>query len=527
MSKPQTLIELLQDRAVHDPGASALTFQDTSHSFGDLWGAVSRVASNLCRRGLERHSRVVVALPNGLEFLAVFYGIQRAGGVPVPTFPGSGSNRLQDLARRCTAETIIVGDLRQDDEKTDGTAELIAAEALLSSEVDATAESIDFPTIAPDDLAYIQFTSGSTGDPKGVQLSHANALINIRQLTAGFEITPQDVFVSWLPAYHDMGLVLMTMVPFSLGARLMLLPASLRSLRPWLAAIDKYRGTFTAAPDFGYRMALRVQQDREGHDLSSLRVALNAAEPVRAGTIEAFERTFDLQNVMIAGYGLAEATVGVCAWQPGKPPLVDATGSVSVGQPFPEVELAILRGEKLVGPGELGEILVKSPANTRGYWDEVSGDELFTQDGSLRTGDLGYRDSDGYLFVVGRLKQMIIQAGRNIAPREVEEIVDALPFVRRSAAVGIDRGDTAGEQLYVFAELRAKAKPESVTCREHVVEIVDLINSHLGLRPGRAYLAAPRTIPFTANGKVRYGELKDAHSSGRLRQNGRLWYPEW
>jgi acyl-CoA synthetase (AMP-forming)/AMP-acid ligase II len=159
MSKPQTLIELLQDRAVHDPGASALTFQDTSHSFGDLWGAVSCVASNLCRRGLERHSRVVVALPNGLEFLAVFYGIQRAGGVPVPTFPGSGSNRLQDLARRCTAETIIVGDLRQDDEKTDGTAELIAAEALLSSEVDATAESIDFPTIAPDDLAYIQFTS--------------------------------------------------------------------------------------------------------------------------------------------------------------------------------------------------------------------------------------------------------------------------------------------------------------------------------------------------------------------------------
>jgi len=338
-----------------------------------------------------------------------------------------------------------------------------------------------------------------------------------------------------------------------------------------------HHGTFSAAPDFGYRAALRLAanvrpalpsapvetglpRDRTPPDLSSLRVALNAAEPVRASTIEAFETAFGLESVMIAGYGLAEATVGVSAWQAGRAPLVDKKGSVSVGQPFPKVDIAILGDDGLVEPGELGEILVRSPANTRGYWSGGSGDrillgaeiqdseevghgspspsamplaarsdtaDLFWKDGFLRTGDLGYLDAAGNLFVAGRLKQIIIQAGRNIAPREVEEIVDTLPYVRRSAAVGIDRGDDAGEQLYVLAEMREGSKPEDAPFRDRVVAIVDAIHRDLGLRPGRVYLTAPRTIPYTANGKVRYGELKASYRSGRLKDEGKLWYPAW
>jgi acyl-CoA synthetase (AMP-forming)/AMP-acid ligase II len=406
-----------------------------------------------------------------------------------------------------------------------GPACTLSAESLLTDDDDGSG---DFPYVGASDTAYIQFTSGTTGEPKGVQLSHDNVLVNIRQLTAGFGITAEDIFVSWLPAYHDMGLVLMTMVPMALGARLILLPASLRSLRPWLSTIEEHRGTFTAAPDFGYRMALRGADTTDLSDLASLRVALNAAEPVRASTIDSFEGTYGLEGVMIAGYGLAEATVGVSAWEPGKEPLVDEKGVVSVGKPFPEVAISILRGNHLLGHGELGEIVVRSPANTRGYWEEEAAtSELFAADGYIRTGDLGYHDAEGNLFVAGRLKQMILQAGRNIAPREVEEIVDSLPFVRRSAAVGVDRGDAAGEQLYIFTEMREGSKPDDEICRDRVVSIVDSIHSHLGLRPGRVYLTARRTIPFTANGKVRYIELKEAYQLGLLREQGKLWYPEW
>jgi acyl-CoA synthetase (AMP-forming)/AMP-acid ligase II len=520
---------MLAARARRDPEKEAFSFNGKSVSWETLWHHIRVCAGHLVQQDVSRGDRVILALPNGPEFLAWFYGVQRAGGIAVPTFPGSGPRRLEMLAKRCDARVIVAEQL-----PTSGATETDSSPRphyLAADSARARAESVasDLSGRAPepDDLAYIQFTSGTTGDPKGVQLSHANVLENIDQLIAGFEITADDVFVSWLPAYHDMGLVLMTMVPLSLGARLILLPASLRSLRPWLEAIAEHRGTFTASPDFGYRAALRLVRAPRP-DLSSLRVALNAAEPVRAGTIESFERTFDLDAVMIAGYGLAEATVGVSAWTPQNPPKIDAAGNVSVGEPFPHVEVAILGENELLEPNQQGEILVRSPANTRGYWGiDDPNEQPFWDEGFIKTGDLGYLDDDGDLFIVARLKQMIIQAGRNIAPREVEEIVDAQPFVRRSAAVGIDRGDEAGEQLYVFVEMRAGARPRDGECRGRVVAIVEAIHRDLGLRPGRVYLTSPRTIPFTPNGKVRYGQLKRAYNSGRLRDEGKLWYPEW
>ena len=517
---------MLAWRAAETPETIAFTFGASSPTFAELWAEISGFASALAGRGIGRGDRVLLALPNGPEFFAVFYGIQRSGGTAVPVFPGSSAERIADLARISGARAVVLEE-RLEPEVADRVGDLVTAGGaeLLTPAAGEEARPADPPGPGPDDLAYIQYTSGSTGDPKGVQLSHANLLINIRQLIAGMEITASDVFVSWLPVFHDMGLVLMTMVPFSLAAELVLLPTSLRNIRNWLEAIQRHRGTFTAAPDFAYRLALRAGGR---HDLSSLRVALNAAEPVRASTLERFATTFGLDHVMMPGYGLAEATVGVCMWPPSTEVAVDERGFPSVGPPFPEVELRILGEEGPVGTGEVGEVLVRSPANTRGYLDDPAGTaELFWQDGFLRTGDLGYLDAAGRLTIVGRKKNIIIHSGRNLAPSEIEQAADEAREVRLAAAVGVDRGGDAGEQAYVFAEARAGDSLADEDRRALATGIVQRVHQRLGVRPGRVYLLRPRTIPLTANGKVRHQALKRAYLDGSLREAGVILFPDW
>jgi acyl-CoA synthetase (AMP-forming)/AMP-acid ligase II len=324
-----------------------------------------------------------------------------------------------------------------------------------------------------------------------------------------------------------MGLILMTMVPMLLARPMVLMPTSVRSISNWMTTIAEHRATFTAAPDFAYRLAVRYLRG-ERPDVSSLRVALNAAEPVRAGTVAEFERTFGLGHVMAPAYGLAEATVGVSMWGPGEAILADERGCVSIGRPFPEIAIRIETENGLADPGDLGEIVISSPANTRGYWNNNEATRaLLTDDGSIRTGDLGYLDRDGNLFMVSRLKNIIIQAGRNIAPGEVEEEVEGLGFVRRAAAVGIDRGGTEGEQMWVFVEPIVEKARASEAYDEMVIEVVSAVHDRLGLRPGRVCLIEPRTIPMTANGKLKHAALRESYLDGTLRTEKKILHPRY
>jgi len=522
------LLDMLAYRAEHSPTKIAFTFNDQPCSFGDLWRNINRFAVFLFQRGIKRNECVILSLPNSAEFFFAFYGTQLAGCIAVPIFPQSGMGRVFALAGLCDAKTIVL--------PLDLPAQKILEYRKAASNRDLSLvtvqESYSFPdkfsppNIQPEDVAFIQYTSGSTGSPKGVMLTHHNLLTNIRQMIAGMEITERDIFVSWLPVYHDMGLILKTMVPFYLGAETHLLPTDLRNVRSWLAMIQSKKATFTAAPDFAYRLVAR-RVDQGEFDLSSLRVALNAAEPVRPSTIEAFEQTFNLKNVMTAGYGLAEATVGVSMSKPSTPIRLDQQNLVSVGKPFSDVFIKIAEDGKQLQAGEVGEITIRSTANSTGYYNNpYETTKLFLKDGYILTGDLGYLDEDGYLYIIGRKKNTIKHLGRTIAPQEIEELMDAMRGIRFSAAVGIDRGGMEGEQVYVFAELRNQEISPGDLFDLNLTMVEDF-HQHMGFRPARIFFLKPHAIPLTHNGKIQYGKLREIYLAGTLRQQGLILFPEY
>jgi acyl-CoA synthetase (AMP-forming)/AMP-acid ligase II len=525
-----TLIEMLEYRATETADRIAFTFDQRNCTYRQMWEWVNGFAAHLLNLGVGRADRVVVVLPNGSEFFSAFYGVQRAGAIAVPVFPGLGPAHILSMAQLCRARAIVIPSTTPQAQLATLRAQARGQELDVVTVLEGTQQRTEatFPQIEPDDVAFIQYTSGSTGNPKGVQLSHQNLLTNAGQMITGMEITDSDIFVSWLPVYHDMGLILMTMVPFLLAADLVLLPTSLRDIGSWLDAIQRHDATFTAAPDFAYRLCVRHVKNPKDYDLSSLRVALNAAEPVRARTIAEFERAFGLKNVMTAGYGLAETTVGVSMASPQTPVKIGQRGSVSVGPPFPGIDLKIVQEGRLLGPGEIGEILVSSPANSRGYYDNPEETRrLFWGSGYIHTGDLGYLDEEGHLFIMGRKKNTIIHAGRTLYPQEIQELVDTVPRVRYSAAVGIDRGRIEGEQVYLFAEIRSPETTTEGELQATVLQIVNSFHDRFGLRPGRVYLVKPRTIPLTHNGKIQHARLGELYLEGSLRAAGQLVYPEY
>ena len=530
MLEVRTLLDMLAYRAQNTPEQTAFTYADQPTAFGGLWRCVNQFGTYLQQQSVNPGDRVVIALPNGPDFFSAFYGTLRAGAIAAPIFPDSSPERMLAMMALCGARRLVVPSDLTEAQREELKQQMAGRpfDAITVGESQNCAPETPFPSAQPEDVAFIQYTSGSTGNPKGVQLSHRNLITNIRQLIAGFRMTPAERVVSWLPVYHDMGLILMTMAPFYLGAQLTLLPTSLRNTHDWLEAIAQHRGTFTAAPDFAYRLCLQRARQPQRYDLSSLRVALNAAEPVRAQTIRGFERAFGLDRVMIAGYGLAEATVGVSAWPPQTPMKVDAQGHVSVGRPFPGVEVTILQDSHPAAPGVIGEIAIRSPANTRGYYRNAAAtQDLFWQAGAILSGDLGYIDADGDLFVVGRSKNIIIHAGHTVYPEDIAEVVEAAPRVRRAAAVGVDKGGHEGEQVYVFAEVRGRRNTPDDQFEDMVIDIVRRFQTRFGFRPGRVYLVKPRTIPMTYNAKLQHQQLREQYVSRQLFDEGRILFPNY
>jgi acyl-CoA synthetase (AMP-forming)/AMP-acid ligase II len=507
-----TLTEMMRRRSALSPGQQYFRLYDETVTYGRLWEQSGRYAAALARAGIGPGDKICLIYPTCAEFFYTFFGALRIGAVPVPLYPTLGVETTAAIFR--DSEAIAVTTIGWFRTGVDESCALAPNVRMVLEPPDLDVDAPAPPTAAAkaDDLAFLQYTSGSTGRPRGVMLTHANVVSTIHFMAEAAGITVEDRVVSWLPLYHDMGLIGCAFTPPLLGTPIWLLPPDLRSPRQWLSLVTEIRATFTVSPDFGYRNCVRNVRDTTGLDLTSLKAALSGAEPVRLSTIEAFESHFGLKRVISPCYGLAEATLAVAIWPRGVPLRLDPSGRfLSVGQPCRDVSVRILApldegtGERAVGVE--GEICVKSPGVMKGYYNNPEATaKVLMPGGWLRTGDLGFVDAEGYLFVTGRLKDLIILGGQNVVPADIEEVVDRVNGVRYSAAVGIDSERTGTQRLHVVAEVRSE-DAASDDFHDLIREITSRVHRVSGHRPARVILVRSSTIPKTSSGKIQHSRL--------------------
>lgn len=521
-------------------------------TYGHLVDAAGAVAQGLLEQGLRRHETVALMLPTGADFFFSFFGVLFAGGIPVPLYPPVRMDQIEEYARRqiailrkadarfLVASGRVEGLARLLRPLVPGLSDVTTFEAL--SLTSAERPKVD---LRAEDPALIQFTSGSTGLPKGVLLAHENVLANIRAIGQAARIGPADVGVSWLPLYHDMGLIGTWLGALYFGIPITILSPLTFLTRPerWLWAIHYHRGTLSAAPNFAYELCVRKIDERaiEGLDLSSWRIAFNGAEPVSPETLARFTKRFApygfRKETFFPVYGLAESSVALTFPPVGRPPRIDAVVRerfernqkaepappaepsplrfVSCGLPLPGHEVRIVdeSGDE-VGERVEGSVQFRGPSTMRGYYRDPETTEKTFHDGWCDTGDLAYR-AEGELFVTGRRKDIIIKAGRNLYPQEVEEIVGEIPGIRkgRVAAFGITDPEMGTEKLVVVAETRAE---KGEARRRLVAAVMERVAAETDVRPDIVSLVPPDTIPKTSSGKLRRAALQAAYLKGEM-----------
>jgi fatty-acyl-CoA synthase len=513
-----TLADLVARRAAADPESLYFTLFGTPLTAARLHATSLRYAGALRERGLGPGDKVAIILPTCEEFFFTFFGALAMGAVPVPLYPTLAPELKARVLRSAEARAIVTIDWFRADVEA-ARAEAPDVRHLLTPDALETASAIAAPIRADEDgVCFLQYTSGSTSVPCGVVLSHRNVMWTVQMMVEAVGVTPRDWLVSWLPLYHDMGLIGLAFGALYMGARLVLLPPDLRDPRPWLQAITDHRARITVSPDFGYRNCLRHIHDPKEFDLSSLRMALSGAEPVRLSTISAFQERFGVGDIFSPAYGLAEATLAVAVWPSGRPVRTDPSGRfVSVGPPCRgvRVEIAAPDGPRRAAPGEVGEILVQSPGVMQGYYRDPEATAVVLRDGWLHSGDLGFLDAEGYLFITGRIKDLIIVRGQNVVPSDIEEAADHVPGVRYSAAIGIESERTGTQRLHVVAEVRGDGLTSEELSRI-AQDVTQAVRRKSGLRPARVLLVQPQTIPKTSSGKIQRAALAAMVAEGRV-----------
>ncbi len=529
-------------------------------SYAALHQEAAAVAAGLIAHDVMPGETVAIMLPTCRAYFATFAGVVLAGAVPVPVYPPARPSQLADHLRRTTGilanaratmlvtvpEAVTLGHLLRSN--VESLRHVVVPESLTGATEDV------LPRPRADDLALVQYTSGSTGQPKGVALTHRNLLANIRVMGQAAAASGSDTFLSWLPLYHDMGLIGAWLGCMYFGVPVVVMSPQSFLIRPsrWLWAIHANRATMSAGPNFAYELCLAKVRDAEieGLDLSSWRLAYNGAEPVSPATIERFADRFApygfRSEAMTPVYGLAESSVGLAFPPLGRGPLIDRIRRdafvrfgraepaepgapedlrfVACGQPLPGHEIRIVdaAGNEL-GDRREGRIEFRGPSATAGYFNNVPATRALFHDDWLDTGDLGYV-ADADLYVTGRVKDVIIRAGRNLHPAELEEAVGNLKDVRKGCVAVFASPDPSGgpERLVVMAETRATRDDARAALRSEIAATaVDL----LGVAPDDVVLAPPRTVLKTSSGKIRRAASQAIYQAGKIGARPRaVWW---
>jgi len=570
MESFSSLVALLGHRAASQPDDRAYVFlsdrgvEEAAISFRQLHDAAHALAARLT--GAARPGdRALLMFPPGIEFLIAFFGCQIARVIAVPMMvPRRQSARDSSAAIVTDCEPAVVLTspamaLREDLRTRLGGDRI---RWLLVELGEADGGVIDLPPPNAQDIAFLQYTSGSTSDPKGVAVSHANLLANLEMIRLSLGNTRQSTCVNWVPLYHDMGLILNALQTFYVGALCVLMAPNGFMQRPlnWLRAIGTYRAEFACGPNFGFDLCVsRYRADLLANvDLSSWKVALNGAEPVHAETVRRFRETFSPHgfspDAVFPAYGMAEATLLIAGGHRGggcvmrevsrshlqahavRAPLdaADLQMLVGCGHALVDERIAIVdpvTNEPLPWD-RVGEIWVTGANVARAYWQNeeatrlglharIAGSDIGT--GWLRTGDLGFLDSTGELFITGRIKDLIIIRGNNHYPQDIEATVQALhPALRRNGGAAFSVPDQEDEVLVIVQEIERTERN-----RIDPAEITDLVRGGVAdgheLFARHVVLIRPGTLPRTTSGKIQRSLTRRLWLEDRLDVVGTVW----
>lgn len=578
----RTLVEMLQLRSQHSPHQTAFIFladgdaAEMPITYREL-DRRARAIGAVLRQELSPGDRAVLLYQPGLDYVAGFFGCLYAGVIAVPAYPPNPVRPKPTLPRILTivtdsqAAAVLTNAslLAKSDSLFELAPELARPRWLRTESLPAgIEENWQAPAIEPDSVAFLQYTSGSTGHPRGVMISHGNLLNNSQLICQGFAITAPDRGIIWLPPYHDMGLIGGLIQPIYSGTETILISPAAFLQRPfrWLRAISHYRGTVSGGPNFAYDLALKriTAEQKATLDLSCWKVAFNGAEPVRARTLEEFSKAFAecgfQPDSHYPCYGLAEGTLIVtggsrttapqsCAIDTvaledhraveTPPEAPNARTLVSSGRPLGQAVVVIADPEKLsrCQAGQIGEIWVAGPSVARGYWNRPEESEqtfqAFLADTGegpfMRTGDLGFM-KDGELYVTGRLKDLIILDGRNHYPQDIEASVeDSHPDLRQGAVAAFSIDVDGLERLVIVAEVERTSRlhrqktgvgPDSGSADEAAREIRSAITRRVAenhdVRVHEITLLRPGRIPLTSSGKIRRQACRAGFLAGTL-----------
>ena len=574
----EDLVALVDERAAHKGADIAFRFLQNGEvdgpiverTFAELQVRSRAIAAALVDAGLSG-SRALLIFPQSMEFIEAFFGCLAAGVVAVPVYPPDPTRldrtlpRVQAVANDADASAIIT--TRPIQQLADGLRAMAPDLAdlpwlAIEDMGDDLAAAWRRPDLTADNLAFLQYTSGSTGDPKGVRLSHGNLLSNLRMIARSFghDATalaerPGDFVVSWLPLFHDMGLIGHVLHPLFMGGTSNLLSPLDFLQKPirWLRAIDRFGSHSSGAPNFAFDLCRRKVSDaeRDTLDLSRWDLAYSGAEPVRPETLERFVHHFEpcgfRRSSLLPVYGLAEASLIVTGRDGGPGPgpnvlwaeksalaaghftatgpsspagraLVGCGGAIEPG----EVRIVDRESRQRCEPGHVGEIWVAGPNVSRGYWGASEApDDAFTariatgEVEYLRTGDLGFLH-DGELFVTGRLKDTLIVRGRCHYPQDIEVTIEsAHPAIRpgSSAAFSIDHAGAEAIVVVAEADLRRTDDPPT----EIVAKLANAVIAQHDVAASWVTLIPPRSIPKTSSGKIQRAATRQAWQSDRLK----------